>query len=239
MYCGFLSTGNRLDAQVSRVRRFEKNYKDQIEFVYPSKTVHRIFHDFARNKVVEEFLETDCDVLWFLDSDILPHENTLELITKHWDKWQAAGCPYPVFMTPSNEDGKRVVYTVYKSIAKDSKNGIAAAHIPAEGTDFVDGIATGCLFIKRAIFENLEKPYFKFVYRESDRHIEMGEDIDFCLRVNKLGHQFFIDYSMVCSHFKHVDLLEVNDYAIDFANKTLKNYDAMIRSEMAKKFLRR
>jgi hypothetical protein len=220
------TVGTIVDSQAHFLRKAEKLYKDEIEFVYPDKCVRRIFHDYARNAMVEEFLETDCDAMWFLDSDITPPVHVFDLVTQHWDKWKLAGAPYPVFMQPPGYDGPQVVFTVYKG---SSEQGLHPSRIPDSGTDFVDGIATGCLFIKREVFDALERPYFEFKYRQEDRHITEGEDIGFCKKVLAKGFKFFVDYSMVCGHTKTVDLLDVNNYAITFANQSIQNYDAQVR----------
>lgn len=229
LFVAMPTTGQVYDSTVHALRGLEKKYSDRIEFVYPDKLVRRIFHDFSRNAMVEEFLNTDCEVMWFLDSDIAPPEHVLDLITEHGDKWKVAGAPYPVFMTPPGEKDCAVFMCVYKH--NDTK-GMAAADVPYEGVEFVDGLATGCMFIKRGVFEQLEKPYFEFKYDPTDRKMLEGEDLGFCIKVNKLGHKFFTDYSMVCKHYKSVCLLEVNNYAINYANNSVKRYDSLIKSQV-------
>jgi len=233
VYMGIPSMGTRSDIQCYALRELERKLKGKVEFVYPELYCQRIFHDFARNEVALDFLNSGCDVLWFLDSDVSPNPKMYELFTEHYDKWDLAGAPYPVFITPPGHDGPQVLYTVYKM----GPNGLFAAPIPNEGIDMVDGIATGCLFIKRSVFDKLEKPYFEFKYEPETRKMIEGEDLGFCLKVNKLGYKFFVDYSMLCKHFKNVDLLEVNNYAVSYANKAVNAYDKMLRSSIAKKRL--
>lgn len=230
---GLPSTGGREDSQNYVLRMLEKKYADKIEFVYPELCVSRIFHDHARNVYMEQFLKSDCDIMWFLDSDVVPPSNILDLITEHGDKWKLAGCAYPVWMTPPGYDTKQVVFTVYRKV----NGNLSAAHIPMQGTDFVDGIATGCLFIHREVAEKLKKPYFEFKYNPENRDIVEGEDLGFCKKVNELGYQFFIDFSMVSHHFKKVSLLEVNNYAMQLAQKAVVANDRMIRQAIAKKKL--
>jgi GT2 family glycosyltransferase len=222
------TTNGIVDSQVHAMRELENKYKDKIEFVYPEKSVRRIFHDFARNEMVKEFLSTDCDLMWFLDSDICPPNNVLDLITEHGDKWKVAGAPYPVFMVPAGERDPAVLFCVYK----DSEKGMSPKDIPYDGVEFVDGLATGCMFIKREVFEKLEKPYFEFKFDPETRHMTEGEDIGFCKKVLKLGYKFFTDYSMVCKHYKNVCLLEVNNYTINYANNSVKRYDALIKAQI-------
>jgi hypothetical protein len=229
VYMGIPTTGVVCDTQPYLLRELQQKYGDRIEFVYPEVCVRRIFHDFARNEIVKEFLATDCDVLWFLDSDIAPSRHVLDLITEHWDKWKVAGAPYPVFMTPTGYDNPQVLFCVYKGTDGE---GLRPSAIPYSGTDFVDGLATGCLFIKREIFEQMEEPYFEFKYDQKSRIMTEGEDIGFCKKVLKQGYRFFTDYSMVCKHYKTICLLEMNNYAIDYANRAVKNYDAQVRDKV-------
>lgn len=230
IYMGLPTMGNVCAAQVNVLERIRKRYADKVELVYPTCVVKRMFHDFARNAIVDEFLDSDCDILWFLDSDVAPPEHILDLVVEHGDRWKMAGAPYGVFMTPPGEKNPHVVYTVYHRI----QDKLCPGKVPKEGLDYVDGIATGCIFLKREIFKDLKKPYFEFKYREHDRHIEQGEDLGFCKKVSDLGYKFFIDYSMVCKHYKTLCLLEVNNYAIEYANKSVLAYDASIRPQIEK-----
>lgn len=230
VYMGTISTGERSDFQTYVLRELEKKYADKITLVYPETCVHRKFHDYARNAVVEDFLATDCDILWFLDSDVAPPTNVLDLITESGDHWDLAGAPYPVFMTPAGYKGPQVVMCVYQQ----NENGLHAAAVPQSGRAFVDGLATGCIFIKRDVFSKLKKPYFEFKFEPETRFMTEGEDLGFCRKVNDLGYKFFTDYSMVCKHYKNVDLLEVNNYAIDYSNQSVLQYDARIRESVVK-----
>lgn len=224
------TTGTMATGLVTVLRRMEKEYGDRIEFIYPDEAICRIFHDHARNKMVEAFLESDAEVMWFVDSDIIPNDKALTLITDHFDKWDLAGCPYPVFMTPSGYDYPQVTWCVYNGRV-DEKVGFG--HVPLEGTGFVDGIATGCIFIRRHIFEKLSKPYFEFKYDKETRDITEGEDLGFIKKVNDLGYKFFIDYSLVCNHYKKIGLLDVSNYAKDYANRSVAAYDAQIRKQLS------
>jgi GT2 family glycosyltransferase len=229
VFMGIPSTGDRADLQCYALREIEALYKDKVQFVYPKVCTFRKFHDFARNAVVEEFLATDCDVLWFLDSDIVPPNNIGDLLTTYLDQWEVAGAPYPVWMQPDGAQGQQVVFCVY---TRGQAGGLHAQNCPTEGLAMVDGLATGCMFIKREIFSKLEKPYFEFKFAPATRQMTEGEDLGFCLKVNNLGHKFFVDFSTVCRHYKTVDLTEVNNYAITYANKAVLAYDAQIKPKI-------
>lgn len=229
IFLGIPSTGTRSDPQVYMLRDLEARYKDHVELVYPEECCHRIFHDFARNGFVEEFLKSDCDMIWFLDSDVVPPKHVLDLVTMHGDEWKLAGAPYPVFMQPPGGEHPAVVMCVYKGT---NGKGLVPTVVPMHGTEFVDGLATGCLFIKREVLEQMEAPYFEFKFDPKTRMPVEGEDLGFCLKMKEKGIPFFVDYGMVCKHYKNVDLLEVNNYTIDFSNKNIMAYDAQVKGQV-------
>ena len=231
IYMGVPSTGTRVDAQCYALREIAERYKDQVELIYPEHCAFRFFHDYSRCEIVDEFLASDCDVLWFLDSDVVPPKHILDLITSHYDKWECAGAAYPIFMPIPGSSGEDAVvqFTAYSGLAGQ---GIRLSEIPPKGTAFIDGLATGCLFIKRGVFAKLEKPYFEFKYDKESRKMTEGEDLGFCLKASKLGIKFFTDFSMLCAHYKNVNLLQVNNYAIDHSNNRIKSYDSEIRPQI-------
>lgn len=222
------TTDSIVDSQVHVLREMAELYKDHIELVYPANVVRRKFHDFARNMLVEEFLASDCDVLWFLDSDITPSLHALDLVALHYDKWQLSGATYPVFMMPASSDSFEVVYTAYE---KNPATGALSLkqNVPHEGSEFVDGLATGCLFIKREVFTKLSKPYFEFKFKPETRDLAEGEDLGFCRKVNELGYKFYVDYSIICRHQKLIDLHDVNNYAISYANRSVLRYAEQVK----------
>jgi hypothetical protein len=229
VYCGFPSIGTVYDFQLYCLREIEKKYADKIELVYPRDCVTRFGHDFARNSIVEEFLASNCDILWMLDSDIAPPSHVLDLVTLHGDKWQVAGAPYPVLMSQRGFKSRQITFCVYKG---SNGKGLSPTAVPDEGTEFVDGLATGCLFIKRSVFSLLERPYFAFKHNPETREAVEGEDLGFCLKLKSLGIPFFTDYSMTCKHQKTVCLLEMNNYALEFAKNSIENYDYQIKLQV-------
>lgn len=229
IYVAIPTMGEVVDVMMYAFRQYERDYGDRIEFVYPEHCVQRRWHDFARNAIVEDFLKTDADMLWFLDSDIIPPPNVLDLVTDHGQHWDMAGAPYPVFMTVPNRIGPQVVMCVYN---RDENGGMHTVDVPTEGRGFVDGMATGCIFIKREVFAKLQKPYFEFKFDPETRKMTEGEDLGFCRKTSELGLKFFTDFSMACGHVKKVNLLDVNNYAIQFANQSVKTYDNQVRDQV-------
>lgn len=238
IFLGLPSLGTRADTQVAYLRDHEKLYKDKIEFVYSNVVATRIFHDYARNEIVEEFLKTDCDAIWFIDADICPPPDLLSFVLQHWDEWEASGACYPIFCAlPGKEDRSPMVqFTAYNGIAYNddgTAKGIRLTAVPRDGDkQWIDALATGCMFLKRSVFDKLERPFFEFKYNEKTRAIKEGEDLGFCLKLNKVGIRFLTDLGMVCKHYKNVCLLDVNNYAMEMANAKLLEYDKDVRQKI-------
>lgn len=223
------TTGTVCDVQAYSLREMEKKYASEITFTYPQVCVRRIFHDFARCGLVEEFLQTDCDVLWFLDSDVAPQSSLWDKYLAYYEEWELAAAPYPLFIGQHSADGPQIVYGIYNGM---DKGGFRPSDIPREGIAFVDGAATGCMMIKRHILEGMQKPYFEFKYNPETRDMTEGEDLGFCKKMYEAGHKFFVDYAQVCKHYKNVCLRDVNDYAMQYAKRQVEAYDALARKQI-------
>lgn len=236
IYMGIPSMGDRWDFQTYTLRDLEKRYADKIELVYPEQCVHRFQHDFARNEIVEEFLASDCDILWFLDADVAPSVHILDLVTNHSNKnWLAAGAPYPLWLTSNASGNLAVAYTVYKGSAPDAHGNSGLKYsdvLTSGGTEWVDGLATGCLFLRRELFSKMEKPYFQFKRKQDSQECIEGEDLGFAMKLKTLGIKYFVDHSMVCGHFKKVNLLDVQNYATDMSNAKVIAMHDQIKNDL-------
>lgn len=235
VFCAFPTMGNRIEAQVFILRHLEKEYRDRIELVYSDECRMITWHDACRNFWVEEFLKSDCDVMWFLDADVSPPAHVLDLLTKDYDKWEVAGAPCPIWSKPKNDDYLQVTFNVYY----DMQNGFRPAAIPDKGQELVQGLGTGCMFIKREVFAKLKKPYFFYTFDEETRNVQGGEDLNFCKKLIAANIPILVDYSMLCKHYKNnICLLDVNNYAIRCVNLALKAYGAALRDEMSRQRIR-
>jgi hypothetical protein len=72
-----------------------------------------------------------------------------------------------------------------------------------------NSVGTAAILISRRVFEKMTFPWFRFLYRE-DRSILLTEDHYFCWKAEKDGFEIWADTSLMCSHYKLVDLLQIN-----------------------------
>jgi len=143
----------------------------------------------ARNGCVKKMLDNkECTHLFFMDSDMVFPEKTLEKLLEH-DKDVVGG--YYVrkrkgflpnaFLLGHRPGGKYV--TEHVNEMKE-----------------VEGIGTGCLLIKRKVFENIECPWFEYKWnKDPDGHM-VTEDLIFCQKVKEKGYEIWCDGTIKCGH---------------------------------------
>ena len=158
--------------------------RERLAFTYlPEHSGARIDH--GRNKVVRQFLATDCDRLLFVDADMVFGPAQIARLCAH-DAPIIAGlyfigsayeC-YPTIMHPT-PDGERV---------REWARG-----------QVVETDATGCgfLLVKREVFEKTGEPWFQW-----NGEGDLGEDVYFCHLARAVGYRILIDTSIQLGHVK-------------------------------------
>lgn len=181
----------------------------------------------ARNSLVNQFLESDCTELLFIDSDInFTADDVLRIMALGGDKDIVAGA--------------------YPRRAKDQKffvdihfNEHGGVELTEEGLLRVDRIGTGFMFIRRHVFDTLRDihPEWKYwVDVENKHHYSffdfkvtpegyMGEDYLFCDRAVAAGFKVWIDPDINLGHFGSTE------FTGNFAQQVVK---PMIEATMRK-----
>lgn len=127
------------------------------------------------------------EFILFVDSDSVPPYDTLErLLAWNVEVVGAVVCerfpPWKVCAVKSMDPPARWML----------------ADLPRQGLIPVPALGTGCLLVRRAVFDQLAPPWFQCGQIISDM---MLEDSHFCLRVKReLGIQPFLDASVRCGH---------------------------------------
>lgn len=205
------------DFQVATLREIEKRYASGVKLVYPAMTRRRSPVDHARNEMVKEFLASDCQIMWFLDSDNCPNGKVMELVTMHRDKWKLAGCPVPMWTASKEENKPWLCFNAF-DWPTDADKPKPVQHIIRHEQMWMDGLATACLFIKREVFESIPYPWFKNIYDPMTLKLVEGEDFYFIRRCRERKLKFLVDWGLVCRHEKLVDLFEVFNWHMEQTN---------------------
>jgi hypothetical protein len=152
--------------------------------------------DYARNVITEQFLKTDCTHILMIDADIIPPHNTPSLLD--YEKEIIGGlCPIMI--------NGHLMYTLMNF------NGIGQGYSPQteikRNTLYeVDATGTGCLMVKREVFEQMQPPWFDYELEAGGTRVFSSEDYSFCRKAKESGCEIWVHTGYECGHVKEVDL---------------------------------
>lgn len=169
--------------------------------------------EYQRNELVRIFLESDCDWLWFVDSDVLPTENSPELL-KLLGKAECVAGVYPILSLPSNKPPE-MVWSFY-----DAKDNLFSEFVDKSITEkvmYTDAAGTGCMLLSRKLLSDprlnldstLSPPAIFRTPRLANGKVGGTEDMNFCGRIRRLGYKIVVDTSVRWGHMKFGDLNNV------------------------------
>lgn len=150
----------------------------------------------ARNEIIEQFLASDAEKLWFLDRDVVPMvppdvtmrylESDYPIVTGVYDIYEGIyAYPQVYFLKEGSEGPKDKYHTVLTTDWSSQEEFIRA-----------DNAGAGCLLLSRELLESIDPPWFEFGPNEE------GEDIMFCEKAGGV----IVHTEMICRHYKEVDL---------------------------------
>lgn len=139
----------------------------------------------ARRNLVDIFLQSDFDYIWWVDSDMLfPIDTPIRLLQRNKD---IVGVNYRRRRFPNaNFTGM---------------NGTPGQYTEVETTDnspameLIDVLPHGCVLVKREVYEKTPQPHYlqEFI---PDQNLELGEDVFFCRAVQAAGYQIWCDHEL-------------------------------------------
>lgn len=144
----------------------------------------------SRNKIALKALELGCShVMWF-DSDMVFAPDTLEKLMAH-DKMFVSGVYYK--RTGTYEP---VVYEEIKHHDDGRAEAISFKDYPTDGIFKAAGVGFGCVLLKTELLLEMGAEFHDWF----TPYNRMGEDLSFCDRTIKLGHDIWVDPSVQCGH---------------------------------------
>jgi GT2 family glycosyltransferase len=152
----------------------------------------------TRNIMTRRYLESDCDWLWMVDSDIDFPPDTLDRMLGAADPVErpVLGASYLVL-----NDELQPVRGIY-AIPQLGKPAVPVEPEP-DTVMQVDATGTGCLLIHRSVLEKAGLFPFAQVLTST---CEYSEDLSFCLRVRELGFPVHVATGIMVGHTKPVRL---------------------------------
>lgn len=155
------------------------------------------------NHIVNEFFYGDYNFWLNMDSDNPPINNPLDLIELNKD---IIGLPTPIWHY-TRKKGERPVY--WNAYDYDDTTGAYREHQNKDGLQRVDAVGTGCVLIKRSVFDilNMRKAPFLRTWNK-DGTMNKGNDIAFCERARAEGLEIYCHFGYPCDHFSELSLTE-------------------------------
>lgn len=181
---------------------------------------------YYKNEIIKWFLQGDGEYLFFVDSDLILHKETLITLLESdkdiisnifWTAWGADGIEHPQVWQVD-------FYTMFKA---NMLRRITPKEAEAEANEFLAKLRVGgvykvgglgaCTLIKR---EPLEKGVdFSPIYNVSF----WGEDRHFCIRAVAYGYELFVNTYHPSLHiYRKSDLEKINDFKNEIYNGSNK-----------------
>lgn len=163
-----------------------------------------ILIDNARNRLTQSFVDSDKEYLLFIDSDIVPSSDALRRLIDH-DKDIVSG--YHNIVHEYNEKGEANIIPSSSKIITENSNGVIDRILinRNEGLVKVEGVATSFLLIKRKVFKDWKRPWFKMKWNDDYTNF-IGEDYYFCIEARKRGFEIYTDSGLLVRHVKEIIL---------------------------------
>lgn len=162
--------------------------------------------EYARNKIVQEFMKSDCHWLYMVDADQVMPENFWELVRVPTDivsgeTYCWVGNGYKPGRLRVNQYGLDPASQCFNVTPPEGQN--APYLVPVVGT--------GCIAIRRRVFEKLGDRPFKFTYTDESKVIA-GEDVNFSVDAQRAGFRIAVHPGVKFGHVKELDLAQVKEY---------------------------
>jgi len=177
-------------------------------------------HDWARNTIIETFLQSECNYLFMLDTQTIPVAYYLGVMLAHNVDMVSA------IAQVIQNDGALQPKLI--PVAHRLRDGMAQPFW-AKGLQECYWTTCACTLIKREVIKALELPAFVFGYNEYGFRTT-GEDYNFCVKVQEAGFKIHVDFNLLCSHFKLLDMRLQNTMLLETAKRGVITDDSETRS---------
>ncbi len=152
----------------------------------------------ARRNLVDIFLKTDFDYIWWVDSDMkFPIDAPIRLLKRNKPivgvNYRRRRFPNPNFTGMSGAPGN---YTEFQT--NDN----------SPDMELIDVLPHGCVLVKREVYEKIPHPHYLQEYIP-EMNLEIGEDIFFCQQAKKAGYEIWCDQTL-SKEVAHIGIFHFN-----------------------------
>ena len=203
VFVAILNQGNISAGMESQLLNWMREKGDKYIFTaFPSRYSFRPISN-NRNRIVKDFLKSDCDYLFMIDDDNppVPQNNIFDLLD--FDK-DVIGAVVP----GHNLQGIHFHAYNFGEVREDgSQVFLQLPNSQRSGLQKIGAIGTCCIAIKRKVLEKIKKP-FEDLYDE-DGILLNNDDMAFCIKCRDNKFEVWCHWLYMCSHYKKVDLLQM------------------------------
>jgi uncharacterized membrane protein len=152
----------------------------------------------ARRNLVEIFLKSDFDYIWWVDSDMkFPIDAPIRLLKRNKE---IVGVNYRRRRFPNAN------FTGMSGSAGNFQEFQTTDNSPA--MELIDVLPHGCVLVKREVYEKIPQPHYLQEFIPS-LNLEIGEDIFFCQQAQKSGYQIWCDQEL-SREVAHIGIFHFN-----------------------------
>jgi GT2 family glycosyltransferase len=165
---------------------------------YPTACVSPV--DRAREEIVDVFLQSKCTHLFWIDSDTVPKPDALKRLLAHDADIVSGLTPIIIYDEGSKDSDSNGFKKKWNCVGLDEK------HLtPNTGVHKIFGAGGSCIMVKRAVYEAVERPCYKFITKDAKgEEAYVSEDIYFCLLARTKGFEPICDTSIIAAHYKGI-----------------------------------
>jgi len=168
------------------ITRDPKGYREIPEYW---RKLYRVAE--ARNELLKVGKRFDFSL--FLDSDIAPPSNIIELLTRH-----GKDVVSPLVRVPTT-NGTSWGFGYFRDGTKEGWMFSEEITAPLQK---VDAVCTSCMLLSHRIMND---PRLSFQpLKLEGKEIWVGEDHGYCLAAGRLGYEIFVDTTVKVQHFKRI-----------------------------------
>ncbi len=152
----------------------------------------------ARRNLVEIFLKSDFDYIWWVDSDMkFPVDAPIRLLKRNKP---IVGCNYRRRRFPNPN------FTGMSGNSGNFREFQTTDNSPA--MELIDVLPHGMVLCKREVYEKIPQPHYLQEYIPS-LNLEIGEDIYFCQQAQKAGYEIWCDQEL-SKEIAHIGIFHFN-----------------------------
>lgn len=195
------------------------NYSAQhgIEIVHIGITERQLIDD-SRNILVETFLKTPTEWMFWMDSDMVFEPATLTKLFETAEKtgskmvtgiyYQRKGLNYPCLWSRGDDLDNGDKTTFHNPLSKTNKymGTFVFPHKDKKEPFKVHAAGFGCVLVHRSVFEVLQRPWFQFIKGMC------SEDFYFFVNAAEAGFELWADPRIDLYHLGDAPMIGKNDF---------------------------